>query len=64
MIVNLRLAFHVSWANKLQFEKTSCAGVLETTKAASALLAKTFDKEVNSYATSYGTNPLFGLRRR
>src|SRR6266481_7174598 len=27
--VNVRIAFHVSWANKLQLEKISCTGVLE-----------------------------------
>src|SRR6266853_3777237 len=29
VIVNARVTFHVSWANRLQFEKISCTGVLE-----------------------------------
>ena len=46
MIVNVRVAFHVSWANRLQFEKISCtSAVLEITYASGTVLARTFDKE-------------------
>ena len=46
MIVNVRVAFHVSWANRLQFEKISCtSAVLETMHASGTVLARTFDKE-------------------
>src|SRR6266853_3807008 len=34
VIVSVRAAFHVSWANRLQFEKTSCtSAALEVTNA-------------------------------
>src|SRR5436853_7815256 len=43
VIVNVRVAFHVSWAKRLQFEKISASAVLETTYACGAVLASTFD---------------------
>ena len=55
MIVNVRVAFHVSWANRLQLEKISCtSAVLESMYASGSVLARTFDKEVNTYSHLIG----------
>src|SRR5580658_6409305 len=52
VIVNVRVAFHVSCANRLQFEKMSVAGVREITNASGTAFASTFAKESNSYSTA------------
>jgi hypothetical protein len=52
VIVNARVAFHVSWANRLQFEKSKEAGVLETIAASDSVLARTFGKEEKTYSNS------------
>ena len=55
MIVNVRVAFHVSWANRLQFEKISCASaVLEAMNASGIVLARTFDKDKKIYCGLIG----------
>ena len=55
MIVNVRVAFHVSWANRLQFEKISCtSAVLEAMNASGTVLARTFDKERKMYCSLIG----------
>src|SRR5713101_8245696 len=41
--VNVRVAFHVSCANRLQFEKISAAGVFEITYTCGTTLARAFD---------------------
>jgi hypothetical protein len=52
VIVNVLVAFHVSWPNKLQFEKVSCtSGVLDTMTASGSLLARTFDNERKTFST-------------
>ena len=41
MIVNVRVAFHVSWANRLQLEKISCtSAVLEATNASGSCVGQ------------------------
>src|ERR1700686_5597392 len=52
VIVNVRVAFQLSCANRLQLEKTSCTpAVLETTRALGTILTRTFDKELKPYCS-------------
>src|ERR1700690_557640 len=52
VIVNVRVAFQLSWANRLQLEKTSCtSAVLERTRASGAIFTRTFDKELKTYCS-------------
>src|ERR1700688_163738 len=52
VIVNLRVAFQLSWANRLQLEKANCtSAVLERTIALGTILTRTFDKELKPYCS-------------
>src|SRR5271165_2439558 len=65
VIVNLRVAFHVSWAKRLQFEKISwTSAALELINASGSVLANTAGSDRKRYCTAYGVSPTSGRRRR
>ena len=49
VMVNVRVAFHVSWPNRLQFAKINVEEVLEAMNASGSVLVKTFDKDPKRY---------------
>ena len=62
MIVKVRVAFHVSWANRLQLEKISARRrSSKLINASGTVLVRTFGKELKRYCTRYGTSPGFRI---